>query len=204
MSDMVKDDGKLARRAVMARLLRDRGDALVVAGLGTPVWDLAAVNHSPRNFYVWGGMGGAAPMGLGLATAQPDRKVWVVSGDGEALMGVGSLATIAARRPANLAIIVFDNEHYGETGMQPTHTGKGVDLAGMAASAGFATAMRVTTAADVESLATALAGGDYPLFANIKVSAQKDQIIMPPRDGSYWKNRFRVALLGEEAAVHPR
>jgi thiamine pyrophosphate-dependent acetolactate synthase large subunit-like protein len=204
MSEMLKDDGKLARRAVLKRLMRDRGDALVIAGLGTPVWDLAAIDHRPQNFYVWGGMGGAASMGLGLAIAQPDRKVWVISGDGESLMGVGSLATIAARRPANLAVLVFDNEHYGETGMQATHTGQGVDLAGMAASAGFASTMRVTGAGDVEPLAKALAGGGYPLFANIKVSAQKDQIIMPPRDGSYWKHRFRVALLGEEAATHPR
>ena len=204
MSDMRKDDGKLARRAVLTRLARDRGDALMVAGLGTPCWDLAAVDHRPENFYIWGGMGGSASVGLGLAIAQPNRKVWVISGDGEALMGVGSFATIAARRPVNLAVIVFDNEHYGETGMQATHTGQGVDLAGMARSAGFPTTLQVSTEADVETLAETLAGESYPLFANIKVSAQKDQIIMPPRDGSYWKHRFRVSLLGEEAAVHPR
>jgi thiamine pyrophosphate-dependent acetolactate synthase large subunit-like protein len=195
---------KLRRRAVLTRLLKDRGDALVIAGLGTPVWDMAALDHRPENFYVWGGMGGSVVIGLGLAIAQPSRRVWVVTGDGEALMAVGSFATAAARRPSNLAVLVFDNEHYGETGMQATHTGTVTDLAAMAKGAGFPTSMMVRTEAEVDALAKALAGGVHPLFANIKVSAEKDETVQPPRDGSYWKNRFRMAVLGETQALHPR
>ena len=108
----------LDRRAATARLLRDRGDALVVTGLGNPTYDVAAAGDTPLNFYFWAAMGGAAMAGLGLALAQPRRRVLVVTGDGEMLMGLGSLATIGAEQAWNLGIVVLDNEHYGETGMQ--------------------------------------------------------------------------------------
>ena len=127
----------LDRRKAVAQILARRGDALVVAGLGAPCWDITAAGDSPLNFYTWGGMGSAAMIGLGLALAQPRRRVLVITGDGEMLMGLGSLATIAVQQPRNLAVIVTDNEHYGETGMQLTHTRLGVDLAGMAKAAGF-------------------------------------------------------------------
>ena len=127
----------LDRRAATARLLRDRGDALVVTGLGNPTYDVAAAGDTPLNFYFWAAMGGAAMAGLGLALAQPRRRVLVVTGDGEMLMGLGSLATIGAEQPSNLGIVVLDNEHYGETGMQVAHTGRGVDLAGIAAATGL-------------------------------------------------------------------
>src|SRR6187549_2379710 len=126
----------LKRRAAMAALVKDRDDdLLVVPGLGSTTWDLAAAGDDPRNFYLWGAMGGAAMVGLGLALAQPDRRVLVVTGDGEMLMGLGSLATISVARPTNLSIITIDNEYYAETGMQPSHTGCGVDLAGIARAA---------------------------------------------------------------------
>ena len=96
-----------------------------------------------RNFYLWGAMGGAAMIGLGLALAQPDKRVAVITGDGEMLMGLGALATIGIQKPANLAVIVFDNGVYGETGMQPSHTQSGVDLVGVAAACGFATCLEV-------------------------------------------------------------
>ncbi len=127
----------LRRREVAARLLADPGDLLVVAGLGSTAWDVTAAGDRPLNFPLWGAMGGAAMVGLGLALAQPQRRVLVITGDGELLMGIGSLATIAVQRPPNLAIVVFDNERYGETGMQATHTAHGVDLAGVAAACGF-------------------------------------------------------------------
>jgi len=120
----------LDRREAVAEILKRRGDALVVAGLGAPCWDTAAAGEHPLNFYTWGGMGGAAMIGLGLALAQPRRRVLVITGDGEMLMGLGALATIGVQQPRNLAVIVMDNEHYGETGMQQTHTRLGVDLAG--------------------------------------------------------------------------
>src|SRR5665213_3478475 len=123
----------LERRAAMATLLADRkDDLLVVPGLGTTTWDLAAAGDNDRNFYLWGAMGGAAMIGLGLALAQPAKRVAVITGDGEMLMGMGGLATIGIQQPPNLAVIVFDNGVYGETGTQPSHTQGGVDLLGVA------------------------------------------------------------------------
>src|SRR5512144_382903 len=128
----------LERRAAMAALVKDRDDRmLVVPGLGSTTWDLAAAGDDPRNFYLWGAMGGAAMVGLGLALAQPDRRVMVVTGDGEMLMGIGSLASIAAVNPPNLRIVVMDNERYGETGQQPTATAMRTDLAAAARGCGI-------------------------------------------------------------------
>ena len=125
----------LDRRKVVARILKDRGDLLLVTGLGAPTWDAASVEDNPNNFYLWGGMGGAVLTGLGLALAQPKRRVLVITGDGEMLMGIGGLATVAVQKPSNLAICIVDNQRYGETGMQETHTAHGVDLPAMAAAA---------------------------------------------------------------------
>ncbi len=132
----------LDRRDVVKRLLADRGDLLVVPGLGAPTYDVAAAGDHPLNFYLWGAMGGAAMIGLGLALARPDRRVAVITGDGEMLMGLGSLATIGVKQPPNLAIVVLDNRHYGETGMQASHTDAGIDLIGIAKSCRFAECAR--------------------------------------------------------------
>jgi len=189
----------LDRRAVVARLLRDRGGALVVTGLGGPSYDVAAAGDTPLNFYLWAAMGGAAMMGLGLARAQPGRRVVVITGDGEMLMGLGSLATIAVDAPPNLALVVLDNEHYGETGMQPAHTGRGVDLQGIARAAGFAEATMIRTDAELDALARRLFTAPGPLFATVKVSVDTPPMLLPPRDGAYLRSRFREALLGPEA-----
>jgi thiamine pyrophosphate-dependent acetolactate synthase large subunit-like protein len=179
---------------VVRRLLADRGDLLVVAGLGAAAWDVTAAGDHPLSFPMWGSLGGAAMVGLGLALAQPKRRVLVVTGDGEMLMGLGSLATIAVQRPGNLVVVVLDNERYGETGMQPTHTAGGVDLAGVAKAAGFARVMRVTTTAGVARLAAAVHAGRGPLFAQIKVLAETPPLVLPPRDGVLLTTRFRAAL----------
>jgi thiamine pyrophosphate-dependent acetolactate synthase large subunit-like protein len=192
-------DRALDRRSVVARLLRDRGDALVVTGLGGPAYDVAAAGDTPLNFYLWAAMGGAAMTGLGLARAQPRRHVVVVTGDGEMLMGLGSLATIAVDAPENLAVVVLDNEHYGETGMQRAHTGRGVDLAGIARAAGFADTASVRTVAELDALARRLFTAPGPLFAAVKVSVETPAMVLPPRDGPYLRSRFREALLGPEA-----
>ena len=145
---------KLERRAAMAALVAGRGDdLLVVPGLGSTTWDLAAAGDDDRNFYLWGAMGGAAMIGLGLALAQPARRVAVITGDGEMLMGMGSLATIGIQRPRNLAVVVFDNGVYGETGMQPSHTQGGVDLIGVAGACGIATCLDVRDEAALADLA---------------------------------------------------
>ncbi len=189
----------LNRRDVVSRVLKDRGDALLVTGLGSSTWDAAAAGDHVNNFYLWGGMGGAAATGLGLARAQPDRRVLVVTGDGEMLMGTGSLATIAVAAPQNLAICVFDNQHYGETGMQDTHTGHGVDLAGMAAAAGFGMTWTVWTKKELEAAVPTLYEQKGPVFVTVKVNTDYVPMILPMRDGTAIRARFRESLLGHKA-----
>ena len=191
---------KLLRRKVVKELLAGRGDALVIGGLGAPTWDITAAGDHELNFPLWGAMGGAAVLGLGLALAQPKRNVLVVTGDGEMLMGVGALATIALQRPRRLSIVVLDNERYGETGMQQTHTGHGVDLAAMAKAAGIEQTFLVRTQAELGKLKQQLYAGAGSLFAQIKIDPEKLPLVMPPRDGALLKTRFRNALLGPKAA----
>jgi thiamine pyrophosphate-dependent acetolactate synthase large subunit-like protein len=193
----------LHRREVVNALLHDRGELLVVAGLGSPAWDITAAGDHDLSFPLWGAMGGAAMMGLGLALAQPQRKVLVITGDGEMLMGLGSLAAIAVQKPRNLAIVVLDNERYAETGMQQTHTAHGVDLAGMAKAAGFARAIQVRKNSEVATLRKLVyaRGKAGPLFAQVKIDPEKLPLVLPPRDGVHLKNRFRIALLGAAAAL---
>jgi thiamine pyrophosphate-dependent acetolactate synthase large subunit-like protein len=190
---------RLERRAVVRTLLADRGELLVIAGLGAPAWDATDAGDHPLNFPLWGGMGGATAMGLGLALAQPDRRVLVLTGDGELLMGMGSLATVGVQRPPNLAVVVLDNEHYGETGMQPSHTKFGVDLASCATACGFAVSTQVTTMPQVTTLRGDIHRAEGPLFAQIKIAPDKLPLVLPPRDGTHLKNRFREALLGKDA-----
>ena len=190
----------LRRREVVAELLANRRDALVIAGLGAPAWDVTHAGDHELNFPLWGAMGGAAMIGLGLALAQPKKQVLVLTGDGEMLMGLGALATIAVQRPRNLCIVVLDNERYGETGMQETHTAHGVDLAGMAKAAGIAQTLMVRTQAGLSRLKNRIYAGECALFAQVKVDPEKLPLVLPPRDGSLLKNRFRAALLGPGAA----
>ncbi|MBK5103968.1 MAG: aldehyde dehydrogenase [Burkholderiales bacterium] len=192
--------GLLRRREVVKELLAPRGDALVIGGLGAPAWDITNAGDHHLNFPLWGAMGGAAMIGLGLALAQPNRKVLVVTGDGEMLMGLGALATIAVQAPRNLYIVVLDNERYGETGMQETHTAHGVDLAGMAKAAGIAQTLVVRTQSEVSRLKKRIYAGEGALFAQIKVDPEKLPLVLPPRDGCLLKNRFRAAALGPDAA----
>lgn len=192
---------KLDRRAVARSLLTDRGDMLVIAGLGAPAWDITAVEDAALNFPLWGAMGGALTIGLGLAIAQPKRRVLVITGDGEILMGLGSLATIGVQQPKNLAVVVLDNEHYGETGMQRTHTSFGVDIAQAAMACGFKRAERITDAAALKRMSQAIrARGDGPVLYQVKVADNKSDFVLPPRDGAYLKHRFREALLGAREA----
>ncbi len=187
--------GRLERRAAMATLLADRGDdLLVVPGLGSTAWDAAAAGPNDRDFYLWGAMGGAAMIGLGLALAQPKKRVAVVTGDGEMLMGMGSLATIGIQRPGNLAVIVFDNGVYGETGMQPSHTQGGVDLLSVAGACGIATCLDVRDDAALAGLAARLKGLRETLFARVLIAAGEPPRVLPERDGAVLKQRFRAAL----------
>ncbi len=186
---------RLERRAAMATLLEGRGDdLLVVPGLGSTTYDLAAAGDDDRNFYLWGAMGGAAMIGLGLALAQPDKRVAVITGDGEMLMGMGALATIGIQRPGNLAVVVFDNGVYGETGMQPSHTQSGVDLLRVAGGCGFATCLDVADEAGLRDLAARLKTLREPLFARVLIEASEPPRVLPERDGVVLKDRFRASL----------
>ena len=189
----------LDRRDVVSRILAERGDTLVVTGLGSTTWDAAAAGDHPNNFYLWGGMGGAAMVGLGLANAQPGRRVLTITGDGEMLMGLGGLATVGVSGPSNLAIVVIDNERYGETGMQETHTAHGVDLAAVAAGAGFAAAGTLRTMDEVEAWIPRLHGEPGPVFAAVKVGTDPAPMVLPLRDGAAIRARFREAVLGGKA-----
>lgn len=187
--------GTLERRAAVATLLKDRGELLVIAGLGSPAYDLHAAGDSDANFYLWGAMGSAALIGLGLAQAQPARTVLALTGDGEQLMGLGGLATIAVVKPRNLVVTVIDNGHFGETGMQASHTGRGLDLAAVAAAMGFAETRTVSDLAGVASLRAALhAAAAGPRLYVVKVAARNPPRSLPARDAVYLKNRFRARL----------
>jgi thiamine pyrophosphate-dependent acetolactate synthase large subunit-like protein len=196
---MISKQGLLHRRAVVAELLRERGELLVVGGLGAPAWDITAAGDHPRNMPLWGGMGGAAMIGLGLALARPNERVLVVTGDGEMLMGLGSIPTIGVQAPKNLSLVVLDNEHYGETGMQETHTRYGVDLAAIAAASGFRTSRMVRKPAEVTDLRGLIQSGEGPIFAQIKIDPEKLPLVLPPSEGVHLKNRMREAILGPAA-----
>jgi thiamine pyrophosphate-dependent acetolactate synthase large subunit-like protein len=193
----------LQRREVVGALIDGMDDLLVVAGLGASAWDITAAGDRPLSFPLWGAMGGAAAIGLGLALAQPDRHVLVVTGDGEMLMGLGSLATIALQRPENLSIVVLDNERYGETGMQPTHTAGPVDIAAVAAGCGFEQAAAIYDAEELDDALPAILGGVGPSLFVVKVRAEDLPLVLPPRDGAHLKDRFRCALLGTREATLP-
>jgi len=193
----------LNRREALRVLLQDRGDLLVIAGLGAPAYDLAACGNESLDFPLWGAMGGAAMMGLGLALAQPQRTVLIVTGDGEMLMGLGSLATIAAQRPPNLRIVVLDNERFGETGQQLTHTAMGADLAAVARGCGFHYACTIREEGELVTLRADIHTLQDVLFAAVKVSPEDLPRVLPPRDGSYLTHRMRAALVGAEGASEP-
>ena len=186
----------LNRRDVVNRLLGRRTGLLVVSGLGAPSWDVAAVGDNALNFTLWGAMGGTVSLGLGLALAQPSRKVMVITGDGEMLMGLGSLATVAVQAPVNLSIIVLDNEHYGETGMQKTHTATTVDLAAVARSTGFRKAKTVSDNEGLRQCLVEVQSVVGPCFYCIKVITDTPPLVLPPRDGKALTRRFKRALLG--------
>ena len=181
----------LDRRAVVRRLLGQRdGNQLVIAGLGSAAYDLMDAGDDPANFYLWGAMGAASLMGLGLALAQPARRVVVVTGDGEQLMGIGGLASIGVQRPPNLTIVVLDNGHYGETGMQRSHTGHGTDLVLIATGCGFDWSLDVGDDKALDGAIGRLQQRSGCGFVRIAVAA----VNLPPRDGVHVKNRFRQHL----------
>ena len=185
----------LERRSVVSSLLAERKDVIVIGGLGASTYDIAAAGDHDRNFYLWGAMGGAVMIGLGIALAQPKLPVLVITGYGEMLMGIGSLATVGLQKPKNLTIVVLDNECYGETGGQASHTASVVDLVGVARSCGITQAQAMTTMAEVEAFAPALQDVSAgPRFASIKIDGANLERALSNRDGTFIVNRIRGAL----------
>jgi thiamine pyrophosphate-dependent acetolactate synthase large subunit-like protein len=186
--------GALDRRAVTEALLKDRRDLLVVTGLGSASYDLFAAGDHDHNYYLWAAMGSAATVGFGLAMTQRCRPVLVLTGDGEMLMGIGALASISQKLPANLTIAVLDNGHYGETGMQVSHTGRGLELSRIAAACNFPHADVVSDMSGVDTLRNRIHAKSGTTLATIKIAADERPRALPPRDGVLVKSRFRAAL----------
>jgi thiamine pyrophosphate-dependent acetolactate synthase large subunit-like protein len=185
---------KLQRRPFVAEVLRHRGDGLIVPGLGSATWDLFAAGDAPENLYSWGGMGLAVPTALGLALAQPSRRVLALTGDGEMMMGIGSLGVVADQAPQNLAILVLDNETFSETGRQRGLTGNKADLCRVAGGFGIATTMTVTGEAQIPALAEMLFRTPGPVFALAKIALSEDPWRLPEKDGAAIARRFKIAL----------
>jgi thiamine pyrophosphate-dependent acetolactate synthase large subunit-like protein len=187
----------LKRREAVPALLAGIDDELIVCGLGSPVSDVMGVGDRPLNFYLLGAMGLATSVGLGLALAQPERSVIVLTGDAELMMNAGALATIGVKKPRNLSIVVLDNERFGETGEQVSHTSAGIDIAGIAAASGFAVSETIREMTRVESVRRRISENAGPYLAVIKVKAERSPVVMPPKSGVILKSRFRQALIGQ-------
>ena len=194
MSNSQSQSAALDRRALVKTLIERCPDALVVAGLGSATYDVFAAGDRPKNFYLWGAMGGAAAIGLGLALAQPAKQVLVITGDGEQLMGIGALATIGAQSPKNLTIVVLDNGHYGETGMQRSHTSLGTNLAAVARACGIAHAFEGNSMEVIDKILETLSLSIGPALAQVAIKAEDVPRALPSRDGVYIKNRLRAEL----------
>ena len=190
---------KLQRRAFVAEVLRHRGSGLVVPGLGSATWDLFAAGDAPENLYSWGGMGLAVPTALGLAMAQPGRRVLALTGDGEMMMGIGSLGVVADQAPDNLAILVLDNERFSETGRQRGLTGNRVDLIAVAKGFGIQRTMAVTDQSQAEELASFLFKSPGPAIAVAKIALSEDPWRLPEKDGAAIARRFKISLGLEKA-----
>jgi thiamine pyrophosphate-dependent acetolactate synthase large subunit-like protein len=194
-ANLLERPNLLERRSVVGSLLAGRKEAIVVGGLGASTYDIAAAGDHDRNFYLWGAMGGAVMIGLGVALAQPKLPVVVITGDGEMLMGIGSLATVGLQKPKNLTIVVLDNEVYGETGGQASHTAATVDLVGVARHCGISDARALATMAEIEAFAPLMQEvSSGPRFASIKIDSANLERVLSSRDGSFIVTRIRGAL----------
>lgn len=188
----------LRRRNVAKRLSEGfSNNVLVVTGLGSTNWDFTAAGDRDLTFPLWGAMGGAVPIGLGLALAKPEYRIVVATGDGEMLMGLGSLATVAGKAPKNMAIVVFDNEHYGETGMQTSATAHQTNIEAIASGCGISVTGTIQNDEQLVSAIPHILKEPGPSVFVIKVRAETLDFVLPPKDGSYLKDRFRRALLGD-------
>ena len=186
----------MQRRTVVAALLENRpADMVVVSSLGNPTWDVASVGDHALNFNFIGAMGQAGPFALGLAMATPEKRIVLFAGDGELLMSLGVLATIANQAPANLAVVALDNESYVETGSQPSATAGPTDLEAVARACGFVHTRAVVDETPLDDIRVMVWEGEGPLFVNIKIAAEALPLVFPYSfDGAMAMNRFRGAV----------
>ena len=191
-------DNYLSRRPLTQAVLDAREGALVVPGLGSPTWDCFAAGGSDDYLYSWGGMGLALPTALGVALARPSRRVLCLTGDGEMMMGLGSLSVVGAQSPGNLSVLVLDNEHFGETGRQPGLAGT-TDLCAMAKAAGFRETMLVTSMDQIPELSEFLYKTPGPTFALAKIALTQDPMLLPEKDGVLIAEAFRKAAAQDPA-----
>ena len=186
----------MQRRTVVAALLENRPtNMVVVSSLGNPTWDVASVGDHALNFNFIGAMGQAGPFALGLAMARPEKRIVLFVGDGELLMSLGVLATIANQAPANLAVVALDNESYVETGSQPSATAGPTDLEAVARACGFVHTRAVVDETPLDDIRVMVWEGEGPLFVNIKIAAEALPLVFPYSfDGAMAMNRFRGAV----------
>lgn len=188
----------LDRNHAVPALIGNPADFLIIAGLAGTAWEIASItNNADYQFGLGGAMGAAVSMGLGLALAQPKRRVLVATGDGELLMNVGALATVGIMNPPNLSILCVDNGHYGETGFQKSHTSLGVDLEKMAIGAGIGSTITVEREDQFAAGARTLRESNGASFVVVRVSTAdppKDKLSL---DGGANRIRFRQALLAK-------
>ena len=190
-------DFLLDRNEAVPQLVGNHEDFLIVAGLAGTARDLTFLSDdAPHVFALAGAMGAATAMGLGLALARPERRVLVVTGDGELLMNVGTLATVAVMNPPNLAVVCVDNGHYGETGYQKSHTSLGVDLEQMAIGAGIRTTRRVTRPEEIPEASRLIRDGNGTSFVLMRVRPNESPPHKRDLDPTTERHRFRAALPG--------
>ena len=190
-------DFVLDRCEAVPALIGRHEDFLIVSGLAGTSRDVAALTRDGAHSYTMAGaMGGSTMIGLGLALARPDRRVLVVTGDGELLMNVGALATIGVLNPANLAILCVDNGHYGETGYQKSHTSLGVDLEKIAMGSGIKATRTISGESEIADGARLLREGNGTAFVVLRVKPTDPPAFKRNMDPAACRHRFRAALLG--------
>ncbi len=185
---------RIDRRKFVSMLLSQTPEALVVTGLGSAAYDVFAAGDRHTSYYLWGAMGGSTSIGLGLALAQPEKSVVVITGDGEQLMGIGSLGTIATKQPKNLTIVVLDNGHFGETGMQQSHSSLGADLVAISKGFGIKDSESISNIDECQKVVQRIMAKSGTAFIQVFIDSNEPERALPPRDGPFIKNRFRAAL----------
>jgi phosphonopyruvate decarboxylase len=195
IADAIAPEFVLDRCQAVPALIGRHEDFLFVTGLAGTSRDVAALTRDGAHVYTMAGaMGGASMMGLGLALARPDRRVLVVTGDGELLMNLGSLATISVLNPPNLAIVCVDNGHYGETGYQKSHTSLGVDLERIAAGSGIKRTLAIGQEGEIAEGARLIREGNATAFVLLRVKPTEPPDFKRDLNPATCRLRFRAGL----------